>query len=346
MPALTSLRFVAALWVVLFHFGASTVAATSAPTLVKAVLQQGYLGVSFFFILSGFVLTAVYRNGMKTPADRRRYGAARFARVYPVYILCLLLAVPLDWPLGLKSLVLAPALLQSWTSAASGLGLEWNNPSWTLSVELFFYLAFVPLCPLIRRLGNPSLCGLGVLMAAVAIVTRAAGIAPGQAGSPAFAAVPLPMLHLSQFIFGCVLAEGVARASGVRRAVWTDLLLAASAGAGLLVVGFTDLASALAPLIFGAVIVLAAVSVGPIGRLLSAKVFVFLGASSYALYLLQHVVNGYFDRAFGDSMLGRLLMPVALVAIAALVYRYFEEPVRARLKVLSTRRVSSRTTTG
>ncbi len=77
IPALTSLRFFAALWVVLFHireFGLWR----GGITPYRAVVQLGYLGVSFFFVLSGFILVYVYA-GREVP--KRLFWQARFARV-------------------------------------------------------------------------------------------------------------------------------------------------------------------------------------------------------------------------------------------------------------------------
>ncbi|MCH2910584.1 hypothetical protein K3V95_14790, partial [Listeria monocytogenes] len=78
---LTAIRYVAALWVVLYHHWST---ATGAPP--PALIAKGYLGVELFFILSGVILCHVYFD--QACAGRFRYGAflwARIARVYPLH---------------------------------------------------------------------------------------------------------------------------------------------------------------------------------------------------------------------------------------------------------------------
>src|SRR4051812_30572917 len=76
LPVLTSLRFPAALWVVLFHFG---------------YLPIGWLAVTFFFILSGFILTYVYLEGDGLAKSDEAFWKARLARIAPAFYLALLL---------------------------------------------------------------------------------------------------------------------------------------------------------------------------------------------------------------------------------------------------------------
>src|SRR5579875_2310310 len=90
IPALTSLRFFAALWVVLFHIRELGLW-PGGPLPYRALVRVGYLGVSFFFVLSGFILVYVYA-GRHIP--KGRFWQARFARVYPAYLFSLLIFLP------------------------------------------------------------------------------------------------------------------------------------------------------------------------------------------------------------------------------------------------------------
>jgi peptidoglycan/LPS O-acetylase OafA/YrhL len=96
LPALTSLRFFAALWVVFFHL--STRVAGTLPAAARTVIGRGWMGVPFFFILSGFILAHVYGRKLSAPAtraERGRFWWARVARVYPLYLLALAVFYPL-----------------------------------------------------------------------------------------------------------------------------------------------------------------------------------------------------------------------------------------------------------
>src|SRR5260370_3381114 len=111
----------------------------------------GYVGVSFFFVLSGFILVYTYAG---RPMILKDFWRARFARIYPAYAFSLLVTAPFfffavltmnipffAWAKAhLKFVsVLVVSLLQAWVPPAA---LSWNAVAWSLSVEAFFYLLF------------------------------------------------------------------------------------------------------------------------------------------------------------------------------------------------------------
>ena len=158
---LTSARFFAALVVLLGHFNEFL----GMPEWLATAIAGGF-GVSFFFVLSGFILTYRYWDdfaGGIARGELRRYLVARVARVYPPYALALLaitalyLAADRRYP-GLVAFPPDPVL--SWL--ANLLALQtfaptyatqqvWNGPAWSISTELGFYLALPPLLYLIAR---------------------------------------------------------------------------------------------------------------------------------------------------------------------------------------------------
>ena len=90
LKTLTSLRFWAALWVVLFHYlPYAGPEAMGFPLLIK-----GYLGIDFFFVLSGFVLAHVYGESIRTGTySHPDFILKRIARIYPMHIVTLALFV-------------------------------------------------------------------------------------------------------------------------------------------------------------------------------------------------------------------------------------------------------------
>jgi peptidoglycan/LPS O-acetylase OafA/YrhL len=131
---LTALRFFAAILIVLHHayhvFGAQF-----APT--SLTLDQG---VSFFFVLSGFILAYNYPT-LNSRESVWMFYAARFARVWPVHIATILVTLAVSkWPPA-SHIVLNVLLLQSWVPYKDFF-FTLNAVSWSLSVELFFYLSF------------------------------------------------------------------------------------------------------------------------------------------------------------------------------------------------------------
>src|SRR4051794_29809514 len=93
LRALTGLRFVAAMQVLLYHVYAP--GSRGAPGWVRALVGSGYVGVGLFFVLSGFVLAYNYLEPMEAGrVSRREFWLARLARVYPVYLLGLVAGMP------------------------------------------------------------------------------------------------------------------------------------------------------------------------------------------------------------------------------------------------------------
>src|SRR5262245_35048532 len=126
---LTGLRFLAALHVVVFHFGQKRFHG-----LVGGLVSSGYTAVSLFFVLSGFVLAYTYgQRHAGRGLDRRTFWVARFARIYPLYVLALVIALPFylrdGRPGGWLEPLLVVCLAQAWLPGAA---VAWNGPAWSL----------------------------------------------------------------------------------------------------------------------------------------------------------------------------------------------------------------------
>src|SRR5581483_10678885 len=103
LPLLTSLRFFAAFEVLVYHCGGSLLERTATP--IQNLFQNGYEAVTFFFLLSGFVLTYAHRRPQEFTcrASLRSYYIARIARIYQVYLLGLVLSAPMFFYAGCVS---------------------------------------------------------------------------------------------------------------------------------------------------------------------------------------------------------------------------------------------------
>ena len=96
--------------------------------------------MSFFFVLSGFILVYVYPS-LDTFSDIRRFWVARFARLWPVHFAAfLLLVVLLHKGLSLSAL-LNLAMINSWIPFIPYY-MSYNWVSWAIATEFAFYLSF------------------------------------------------------------------------------------------------------------------------------------------------------------------------------------------------------------
>jgi peptidoglycan/LPS O-acetylase OafA/YrhL len=169
LPALTGIRTLLAVNIVLFHF--------TPPHLhfLYPVIDNGFVFVGFFFLISGYILTYNYADRPK-PLVKSAFWRARFARLYPVYLFALLLSFRMlqsEWSARShgefwSGLLLTPLLLQGWSPS---LATFWNTVAWTLSAEVVLYAAF----PWLLRIPWPRKSGQ---LVALLLALWALGLVP------------------------------------------------------------------------------------------------------------------------------------------------------------------------
>lgn len=365
LQALTGLRFFAVLLVVLHHFWRPS---GPAPTGVPAFLWEGvgrlaahgFIGVSLFFVLSGFVLAHTYDRPAQT-LSRRRFWAARFARIYPMYLLALAVALPdllsdiallvakhgatfgTAW--GALKAVAVLALVQSWLPSFA---MFWNGPAWSLSAEAFFYLLFPLLLatPCYRRLSpRGAIRGmvlLGALVLGMGIFLYALRLAhPGM--DPYQVIGMAPIFRLPEFLAGMLLGRVFVRTGPFASRLGASLVGGLALVAFLLLNGGLAVPDELAiglnlPLVVALVGGLA-FGAGPVARLFSHRWAVMLGEASYGIYLLHVPIGNRCVEAAGTAhgylRLDRFVaFLLATVVVACLLFRYYEDPLRRSLRRL------------
>ncbi len=319
-------------------------------------------GVSFFFVLSGFILTYNYPS-LPDKAAIQHFWLARFARIWPLHaVTCLLwIAVLFDFDRqqffpgvwGLIKLGTNLLLLQAWVPLKEW-SLSFNGVSWSLSAEAFFYLCFPLLIAAWRRhwhwlFATQALMILCFLLAGnyFALSAEDSYNGVGLMGLVYFN----PLVRLFEFTVGILVAKFVLakRADTLTLTVsqWLVLEIAvlASAVIGMLAAAnFVGIGQTIGNsfayyftreglwLFWALLIGVFALSQGPIARVLSARVPVFLGEISFALYLchalLIHYLTPYADRIAKFGWLGAVLWWVALLALSASLFIGVEKPMR------------------
>jgi peptidoglycan/LPS O-acetylase OafA/YrhL len=320
------------------------------PFAAQSILRGGYLAVQTFFLLSGFVLAQSYATTKWTRHTLKRFAVARFARIYPAYLLSLVL---ISWfafkfllkperSMAQKAAVLGDYafVLQGWTGS---LNVGWNTPAWSLSCEFFFYLCF-PL--LFLWLGRGRLTRILPALGACFVIP----ILLAHAGVPR---VWKPIHHLSDFAAGIAAARiycVLPRSGAMRRLGFWLSTGAMAAGAAFIVYPHVldstvmNLNTVLRPLNVALLIGLATGG-GFVVRLLSTDLAGYLGKASYSMYILHIPLLWWFSQytyfRFGTAppaWTGFLFMALVIgVSIAAL--EFVEAPANRWIRDWSSPRL-------
>lgn len=353
LPALTSLRFMAALWVVLFHYGMAFLTLT--PDFARDLRKVGYVGVSFFFLLSGFVLAYNYLPRVEAGTfHAREFWLARLARVYPLYVSVLAATIPAAFLAQPAEALVRLLMLQAWWPDWVG---GWNLPAWSLSTEAFFYLAFPALIVAVVRIPARRLPLALAGTAALALATPAAYVLLRPASvrtavdSFTFATTVVkmdPLVRLPEFAAGVLLGAAYLRLDlrerllarpWARRAVFlSGLALVALLVESRRHVPWELMHDGLFLLPFGLVLVALAPGAGTASSLLSYRAPVFLGEASYAVYLLHAPLHDWIGARFFPDYYHRddraffFVYLASLVALATMLHLFIERPARRWLR--------------
>lgn len=350
---LTGVRALAALMVYLSHWAIPGVGGSLA-TFSKA----GYAGVTFFFVLSGFIIGYTYLQSFESGLQRAKLGhyfLARIARVYPLYISTILVCYfflienqPSLWPFILG--------VQAWSGDLK-VGFGVNAVSWSVSVEFFLYLCApflmfgfhgLGLLASQRRILGTATVLLVVLAGIVAffVVTGRAAQGPELATSAHRWLYRNPGMRLFDFSVGLLAAASFLRTGPRYQTLWAAIGYASLAAIALMMANDALLYSAasldaayVVPFIL-LILSLAHAESSFLARVLGSRPFVVAGASSYAFYLIHFHVPTLAKKA-GLALPWPMVDYVAKLAITFLVsyalHKVLEEPVRRLINSISRR---------
>jgi peptidoglycan/LPS O-acetylase OafA/YrhL len=359
LPGLTGLRGPLALGIVLFHF--------TPPHMryLDPFIDNSFVFVGFFFLLSGFILSYNYADRAGT-LIKRDFWLARFARLYPVYLLALLLSfamVRAEWHARSHAefwsgIVLTPLLLQGWSPS---LATFWNTVAWTLSAEVVLYAAF----PWLLRLPWPKKAGqliallLGLWALGLVPHMLYIWINPDHLIGPATRYTSgywIRVLKYTPLAYACTFLAGFALgklqsilvlAPRQRTAVALGSLVAIAAFLTFEVtrVPYILMHGGLLMPLFAALIV-GLSGPNPVSSVFAWRPAVLLGQSSYCLYLLHfNAINLVREYKLPQRMHLTALDPwisyAAVLAMAIAVFYLVEEPARKailRKKTLSSKK--------
>lgn len=330
---LDSWRGIAASMVALFHLRAYSHVAD------LGLVQNAYLFVDFFFVLSGFIIAATYEQRLASGFSVWRFMLLRFGRVYPLHFAMVLafvllgnsaLSAPGGWDAMLVHLLLLHGL------GVIDVGAWGNVPSWSISTEFFAYAAFAIAVTTLGRNTRWALIAVLLAFPVLLYFTKGNITANGYQvirGLYGFAAGAIAW-HLFRYLRERAPAGTRAEAAAIAALAY----FVSTAGEGPW--------SIAAPFVFAAVVLVFASQAGAASRLLARKPFVFLGTVSYSIYMVHFfIAHRALDavtlaKSLGMSAadsLGRdkwtgdlaiLLYLIFVIAASAITYRFVEVPAR------------------
>jgi peptidoglycan/LPS O-acetylase OafA/YrhL len=349
------MRFLAALLVFAFHSSLPlpTIRIIQSDGMWHAYYlgasQAGAFGVTFFFVLSGFVLTWSARAGDTMPGFWRR----RFVKIVPNYVL--------TWAISMA--FFAAAVTPAWEAVANlfmlqswwpnfGVNFSVDTPAWSLGVEAVFYTLFPVLLIGAKRIRSAHLKYwiVGILAAIVGTV------ALSYAALPTSPALPIPDLNgqvsTVQYWFAYVMpiprvldfALGILAARLVQSGRWRDIGM----GRALLLLAVAYFFALHVPYLYGQVVMcvvpvtllVAAGAVADVNGRTSwfrSRPLTWLGEISFAFYLLHWVVLSISREVLGSALFPdgiSLLILAGQLAVTILaswaVYTWFEHPIVRR----------------
>jgi len=346
LPALTGIRTLLAIFIILFHFTPPHLG------LLYPFIDNGYVFVGVFFLISGYILTYNYADRGKT-LSKREFWLARFSRLYPVYLFVLLLSISMvrdEWHARphaefWQGIILTPLVLQGWSPSVATF---WNTVAWTLTSECVLYLAF----PWLIRLPWPKKPRQLILLLLTLWVI---GLIPHSLYlylNPDHIVGPVDRYSSSQLIrflkytplpYACTFLTGVTLGKLQHTLILTPRQRLILSAISLVFVGlffYTLVGRTPYLLVHGglmtplfAALVLGLSGPHPISAFFSWRPLLLIGESSYCLYLLHFNV---FQLLHTYRVLDRLhlaaldpwLSYVILILVALGVFHFVEIPAR------------------
>lgn len=333
---ITFTRFIAAITIVIFHFGGEVTPFNS--ELLKKMFQNADIGVSYFFILSGFIMVLVYsKKGHVRPIE---YYQSRFARIYPLYFIALLLchlAILLKLlSFDFYGLLLNIFMVQAWLP---GKALSVNSPGWSLSAEILFYGLFPFLLSFYRKVSFYTVLVITLLLFLVSqLIMYRLLFSAFYKGYPSPSHDLIfyhPLMHLNEFVTGNV--TGLFFLKYLSQQTRKNEILIFLVGIILLALLYFPIGlnvhNGFMAIVFVPLIVLISSDNGIISTIFSQRPFVFLGEISYGIYILQaptFVLSKKILAVIGitnpDLTFYSYLLILTLVS--SITYIYIERPLR------------------
>ncbi|MFC0269958.1 acyltransferase family protein [Metabacillus herbersteinensis] len=339
LNTLTSFRFIAALLVFLFHAS------------VWSNYQTGYLGVSFFFILSGFILAYNYSVRLKQldSHEIKKFYCARIAKIYPIHLLTFFFAVPYYFFIPLKhdpvlyvfQSITNIFLLQSFIPFGN---VSFNGVSWSLSNEIFFYLMFPIIISLTLKYLWEIKWKIYLIGSLWLIFIFCFANLPSNNELTTWFTYYFPITRIFEFFVGVTLGLIFLEKRDflIKK---SHLFLSFLEVLSIILLIFVIIISPYFPqslrysLLYipflSFLIFIFSLQKGIISNVFSRKIFVYLGEISFSFYMVHNLVLSYIYFLWKPNISESLTIIICFIIsliCSSLLYRFYEEPMRIKMK--------------
>lgn len=353
LPQLTSLRFFAALGVLCSHLLFLREIDNPIKSIAVIFFGEGHSGVTFFFVLSGFIMMHAYQSSLiQKTLSTKTYLLLRLSRIWPLHLITALpfvFYVFYKYGSDISGVVAVNILmLQSWVPIVKYY-ISLNAVSWSLSVELFFYVAFLFLV----RVSFKSLLVIALCWFVVIAATAATMINFGESHwSTGNGELKInhwifyinPVFRLLDFMVGML----VYKICLINKNKNKDSTFIEIASVSLLIIGAYTYSTFVFPEILRAQLLYLPImafiifafsnGTGVLSRLLKGKILVLLGEASFSLYLIHNAIINLANVVYIKTssqipvLIYSIILTVICVISSVITYRFIEKPIHNYLK--------------
>jgi peptidoglycan/LPS O-acetylase OafA/YrhL len=340
MIYLTSMRGIASIAIMFFHI--KHLMGRQIPVLAW-VIDNGYLAVDFFSILSGFILSYNYHSHFRSlhASEYYHFIAKRIARIYPMHLAVLLAftVIPLMLLLtnrsidvkqfGVYALVTKLLLVDAW-----GLGNEfaWNAPSWFISAQFAAFLAFPFLIYTISRMRTTTLPLLLVALAAIlAWIFYFSGLQSIGGKIDPYGLIRCNLEFSMGIVIFFIKQKNNLYAGQLPRVIGYGAF-----GAFILFAAFGINNYFYTPLLFALIILSLTGYRGGVHRMLETRPLIYLGNISYSIYMTHCFTRDLMSMIFlennqGASWMWIISYILVTLVLSSMAYKWIEVPGRKYL---------------